>query len=1123
MSETSTDAQKKTAPPTTGKTPPSTGRRVLIWTAAIAGAVALYALIGFVVLPKIATSMLPEKLAEVTGRKAEVGDIRFNPFKLILEVEGLRLMEADGENAFVSLGLLHADVDGTAVFRLAAGLEELRLVRPDVNVAMVGKGRFNFSDILDKQAQAAANGEASEHTDAGAALFPLLGSNFIVEDARVRFEDRTKGVTHLLEDLDLSVPFISTLPGDSRVWVQPALSAKLNGQPLELEGRTRPFEDTLRTEFNLILDALDLTTYRPYIPVDKRATLDGGTLSCDLSLAFTQGDTPNISLMGPVRVAGLDVRLDGKPLVGFDALLVQVGGVDLDKKLATLDLVQLVNPSMAVTLDKDGKPDFMPLIPASKASTGTPPVKDNDDVEGEGEDDAAAEDTEADEQPAFGVIVQQFALKNGTVAFKDNARDFATRITQLAATVDGLDTRGGDAAYAVSFGLNGTPLLKLNGAFDMIAQNASGDLALSGLDATTFAPYYADALPVVLDACTVGTTVHFDAANGDTLKATLNNLGVTLSDVALRPKDSKAAGARINAVALAGGDIDPMARSGSVGSLTVSGIRLHPQGDDAHFALLQTLGVKTIAFDASENQPPAATVGSVSLDGLVVHPMGDTTPAIELDSLGVKAINFKAAEEGGTPALAIGSVAIKAPKALAVLDENGIPNIARIIATATGEPQPQPKTKEEKEAELAEAEAAAEQSTADATSDAPDENDLTPHPPAILVTVDSLTLADAEAAFRDESVTPPYATALRGLSGGVQNFSNAPGAPPANLNLSGMVDGHAPLTIEAVASPTDLGLNPKLRLLLSDMDLTAVSPYTAKYTSYTLAKGQLSLNLAADVTGRDLRGDNVIAIKNIELGSYEKSPDDVGIPMPLALALLTDRSGSVKLDVPVHGNLDNPDFRLGKVIFGAVMNIIFKAVTSPFALIGGLFGGGEDLDSLPMAAGATTLTPALESKLDTVAKALTERPRLSVEVSGTASPGPDGQALTDLNLRRAIATPRFLELQEQGKAPESPEFVALSPAEYPALVREAYEAAPFDKPENVKDLPEEQQTAAMENLLRQHLTATADEIAELAKHRALTVKDALISRGIEPGRIFLKEPDAKRTEDTPAGVVLTLR
>lgn len=1085
-------------------------RRIVKWTLILAACVALYALAGFVILPKVAQSMLPERLAEATGRKAEVRAVRFNPFSLVLEVEGLRVLDADGEGEFVSLELLRADADFWALFRLAAGLEELRLVEPSVRVGMDAGGRWSFADILEKLN--AGGGEEAEKADeagAAASLPALLGSNLVVERGRVEFTDGTTGVTHVLEDLNLSVPSLSTLPGDKRDWVRPSLSARINGHPLVLEGRTRPFEDSLRTEFVFSLDGLDLTRYRPYAPLPDRVALAGGALSCDLSLIFSQGAdaAPTVSVMGPVRVAGLDVRLDGKPLAGFDELSVRVDGLNLAQKVLSLGEVRLSAPRVAVTLDKQGRPTFAALLPASGPDSG--PSSDADKAEAKQEaDDAGGK--------AFAVLVSRFELADGELRFRDEARDFALRAAPLAATVDGLNTAGGDAPFTLSVGLDGKPLLSAKGALDPAAQSAQGELRLDGLDLTTFAPYYAEALPMQLAGCTAGAGLRFAARAGNPPTLTVDGLDVELKNMALRAKDGRAAGARVKSVRLSGGSLDAVARSGKVESLAVSGVALHPAtSEKATFAALESLTLTGAAFGAAQDEPPTAALKALALKNLSVRPPGGADPALSLAGFGLGSVAF----DGQGPALDVGSVSIRSPHLLAALDASGTPDIQRILSAATGEPLPQPKSKEEQEQEKK-----AEEAKESEKKPAPAQDEAAaPRPPALLVTVDSLDLRDGALAFRDAGVSPAYSTALKDLSGSLKNFSNAPGAPPSTLRLAGMVDGQAPLSLEVEASPTDLGLNPKARLAFTDVDLTGFSPYTSKFVSYTLARGQLSFDLDARVEGRALNAESLISLRGIELGRYAESPDDLGLPLPLALALLTDRSGNVELDIPVQGSLDDPNFRLGKVIMKAVLNLLFKAVTSPFALIGGLFGGGEDLNALAMAPGSSALTPALEQKIDTMAKALADRPRLRVEVAGTASPGSDPPALTALRLKRAVNAVRFLELEKDGQAPASVDDVALTPAEYPDYLRRAYKAAPFEKPDEVDGLEGEEAVAAMERLLAESLAATDADAAELARARALAVKDALLARGVEPGRVFLREATDADAKQVAMGAVLSLK
>jgi len=66
------------------------------------------------------------------------------------------------------------------------------------------------------------------------------------------------------------------------------------------------------------------------------------------------------------------------------------------------------------------------------------------------------------------------------------------------------------------------------------------------------------------------------------------------------------------------------------------------------------------------------------------------------------------------------------------------------------------------------------------------------------------------------------------------------------------------------------------------------------------------------------------------------------LPVKFATSLLKDRNGVISLDVPVGGTLDDPTFRIGPIVWQVIKNIIVKAVTAPFALLGSLFEGAEE-------------------------------------------------------------------------------------------------------------------------------------------------------------------------------------
>lgn len=220
--------------------------------------------------------------------------------------------------------------------------------------------------------------------------------------------------------------------------------------------------------------------------------------------------------------------------------------------------------------------------------------------------------------------------------------------------------------------------------------------------------------------------------------------------------------------------------------------------------------------------------------------------------------------------------------------------------------------------------------------------------------------------------------------------------------------------------------------------------------------------------------------------------------------MLRDSSGNIRLDIPVEGDLSDPQFRLGKVIGRAIVNLLVKAVTSPFALIGALVGGGEDMDVMAFEAGKDGFKEGEESKLESVAKAMQDRPGLKLEISGFTSPE-DIPAMEEAEFRRQVAMPKFLELEGDENAPASVEEVVISEEEYPEYLETAYKDAAFERPTNFLGVVVAQPLSDMEKALRDHIKVTDTQLADLARRRSEAVRTILVEQaGIAPERVFLK-------------------
>jgi hypothetical protein len=303
----------------------------------------------------------------------------------------------------------------------------------------------------------------------------------------------------------------------------------------------------------------------------------------------------------------------------------------------------------------------------------------------------------------------------------------------------------------------------------------------------------------------------------------------------------------------------------------------------------------------------------------------------------------------------------------------------------------------------------------------------------------ALVLEKASFHFVDESIQPHGTFNLQELSGTIKGLSTQSQAP-AKVDLRGRVDQFSPYSISGAIDPLAKELSLNLTVSCQNIDLTPMGPYMEKYGGYPLNKGKLVLQLNYDVARRRLTATNRVVIADLTLGPKKDSPAATHLPIKLGVALLKDREGKIILDIPLSGNLDDPNFKIGPVILQVVQNLLAKAATSPFSLLGkALGGGGEELSSVDYAPGESVLAPSEKDKLRKLAKALYERPALTLQIAGACAPAADSAVLARRNLRRRINQLRAEEQAAAGQPVPSVESIHLEPADYARLLQKLYE------------------------------------------------------------------------------------
>jgi len=369
------------------------------------------------------------------------------------------------------------------------------------------------------------------------------------------------------------------------------------------------------------------------------------------------------------------------------------------------------------------------------------------------------------------------------------------------------------------------------------------------------------------------------------------------------------------------------------------------------------------------------------------------------------------------------------------------------------------------------------------------------------ITIGKLVLQGGKVRYTDNVIRPHYTADLMGLGGTVTGLSSD-AQSRANVDLHGQVND-APLTIAGAINPLKGDLALDLKADVRGMELAPLSPYSGHYVGYGIEKGKLSFEVAYQIDQRKLTAENRLILDQLTFGDKIESPVATKLPVLFAVALLKDRNGVIDINLPISGSLDSPDFSVGGIIVKVLVNLVAKAVTSPFALLGSMFGGGEELSSLAFDPGSFAITPAAEGKLKSLATALTERPALKLDIAGVTDADQDRSGLQRVALDNKL---RAIKLKDEvhGGTSVPVDSIKVSSAEYPALLARAYKAEKFPKPRNVIGLEKDLPVPDMEKLMLANIVITNEDLTALGNQRALAAKEWLMTDGKVPAeRLYI--------------------
>jgi len=378
--------------------------------------------------------------------------------------------------------------------------------------------------------------------------------------------------------------------------------------------------------------------------------------------------------------------------------------------------------------------------------------------------------------------------------------------------------------------------------------------------------------------------------------------------------------------------------------------------------------------------------------------------------------------------------------------------------------------------------------------------------PDAIITMGPISLVNGRVLFSDRFIQPNYTANLSDLTGKLSQFSSQPAngvVQLADLELRGRAEGTASLDITGklnpLAKPLALDIAGKVR----DLELSPLSPYAVKYSGYGIERGKLSLDVRYTVQpDGQLTATNKLVLNQLTFGDkVDGAPNS--LPVKLAVALLADRNGVIDLDLPISGSLNDPQFRIGPVIWKVITNLVAKAITAPFSLLANALGGGgsAELSTVAFAPGSGVLTGPAKEGLDKVAKALVDRPGLRLTVQGTANVEAEREAIKRERLKGLLLAEKRRRATAQGQ--DAAAVASYSAEEMPVLLRAVYRRADITKPRNLVGLTKDIEVPDMEALLLANINVNDEAARELALQRGVVVKDYLAAKQVSAERLFL--------------------
>ncbi|MDX1916125.1 MAG: DUF748 domain-containing protein [Methylophilus sp.] len=1027
-----------------------------------AGIFTLYLLFSYFAIDPLAKKLLPWFAENKLASHMTVGQVKFDPFSLILRVDHLRLTKLDG-SPLAGFDHLMVNAETAGIFDYAWRLKDIQLIKPQLTVQVAPDGKLNWADLLAKLNE-------DEQEDSG--MTRLKIDHLLIEGGNIQYAERNRPTPFKAEltPLGLELEGLSTLPKDRGEY---AISAKLPEQGATMKWKGDFALNPLAS--NGVVEAQGLKLAK-LMPVFSRQSLPLQVSSGDVQTKFNyhfsmvqqaiepypQLKLSNLKLAvanvagslnsqstlrlasAEIQLPALDFSMQKSAQLSFNGLAMQahqlslvqgevtlfklgqaaIQGVDFDLAAQRLNVadVNLQAGEINVNRNQNGSVNWQSLL-TNSAQENQPKVQTESTTSTFNFDIANVQ------LAHWQAVVTDQTFKHPLHAeVKDIAVDFKVsqnegnlRVANLNSTLSG---------FSVTSALYPQPLATLkslslqNGEVSLKEQSVNiPNLVFSELHT----PVVREAnqqlnWQAALEQAKPAIAKDAQKSASPSWKVALNQLRLEKGNVHVEDKtliQPLSLDVENVAVVLRNVSLDLSKPIPVNAKLQVKqGGQLDINGKVAMAPFKSDLQLKLAALSLKPFSPYVNQYALLKLDDGEVNVQGKlslkSAQVFTSQFNGGFSINHLAIneEESGTPFLGWKEVSSDTLKL-----EIG-QNQLQMESLSIVEPVGKFIIFEDKSLNVKRI--LRTQQPSNSTPQAAQTDVKTSEPASdnanFAVNIARVSIANGNLEFADLSLKPQFGTHVNTLSGVINGLSNDANAT-AQVELDGKVDDYGSARIRGAIQPFHATDFTDLKLAFHNLEMNRLTPYSGKFAGRKIDSGKLSVDLEYKIKQRQLTGENKFIINQIKLGERVDSPDAASLPLDLAIALLEDSDGVIDLDLPISGSLDDPQFSYGKIVWKAIVNVIGKIATAPFRLLGKLFGGSSDkLEAILFEPGNATVAPEEQEKLRSLAMALSKRPSLALTVLPTFDTIADKAAIQEQVTRREVLTEMGVKLKEDEQA-----------------------------------------------------------------------------------------------------------